>query len=156
MCRSHPLESIFCKPVGLVLGLAVALSLLSRSLRAAHTLPRLGAFNASALRLTAHALRGGGGPDLRGLRLELLRDGCPVAGRRAGGVADGATYTAWYDGVRAANGLTFAAGAGAGADPVEWTAEAWDGGRWAAVAASGMLLWPQVRLDTVCACVCVC
>jgi hypothetical protein len=68
-----------------------------------------------------------------------------VAGRRSGGEVAGATYTAWYDGVRAANGLAFAAGGG-GADPAEWTAEAWDGGRWSAVAASEMLLWPQARL----------
>jgi hypothetical protein len=137
--------SILCKPGGQAFVLIAALSVSFRALRAAQTLPRLGAFNASAIRITAHALRGGGVADLRGLRLELLRDGCPVAGRRAGGKVAGSTYTAMYDGVREANGLAFAAGgAGGGADLAEWTAEALYEGRWAAVAASGMLLWPQV------------
>ena len=137
------MASLFSRPVGRFIILLTIASFCSRALRAIRVLPFVGAFNASALRVVVHAVRGGGPPRAsHGLGLELLRHGCPVPGRRAAAEVHGSMYTTWYDApAMGSNGLAMIAG-GDDNDPVEWTAEAWDGVRWTAVAASGMLLWP--------------
>ena len=129
--------------MGQVIAAFTVLSFLSRAFRAYRNLPIIGVFNASAVRLIAHAVRGGGPANVSiSLALELLRDGCSVPGRRATAEVSGNTYTAWYDRpISWSNGLAMVT-RGEDDDPVEWIAEAWDGARWVAVAASGMLLWP--------------